>query len=183
MSLAARSIADMTIISILGETPRHDWTKDEARALISAPLSDLVYAAQMAHRRHFDANEVQVSTLLSIKTGGCPEDCAYCSQSSHHQSDVGADMLMSLASVRAAALRAKDSGATRFCMGAAWRGPKDRDMDAVCEMIAEVKSMGMETCVTLGMLEDGQAIQLKDAWLDYYNHNIRRTIPLYQKSN
>ena len=105
MSLAARSIADMTIISILGETPRHDWTKDEARALISAPLSDLVHAAQTVHRRHFDANEVQVSTLLSIKTGGCPEDCAYCSQSSHHQSDVGADKLMSLASVRAAALR------------------------------------------------------------------------------
>lgn len=181
MSLAARSIADMTIISILSETPRHDWTKDEAHALISAPLSDLVHAAQTVHRRHFDANEVQVSTLLSIKTGGCPEDCAYCSQSSHHQSDVGADKLMSLGAVRAAALRAKDSGATRFCMGAAWRGPKDRDMDAVCEMIAEVKSLGMETCVTLGMLEDDQAVQLKDAGLDYYNHNIDTSEGFYEK--
>ena len=181
MSLAALSIADMTILSILGKTPRHDWTKDEARELISAPLSDLVHAAQTVHRRHFDANEVQVSTLLSIKTGGCPEDCAYCSQSSHHQSDVGADKLMSLGAVRAAALRAKDSGATRFCMGAAWRGPKDRDMDAVCEMIAEVKSLGMETCVTLGMLEDGQAIQLKDAGLDYYNHNIDTSEDFYEE--
>tara|TARA_R110000787_G_scaffold57788_1_gene131843 strand:+ start:458 stop:1471 length:1014 start_codon:yes stop_codon:yes gene_type:complete len=153
-------------------TPRHDWTRDEIRALIDAPFNDLVHAAQTVHRTHFDANEVQVSTLLSIKTGGCPEDCAYCSQSAHNEADVGADKLMSLDAVRAAALRAKDSGATRFCMGAAWRSPKDRDMDAVCDMIREVKALGLESCVTLGMLADGQAGRLKEAGLDYYNHNI-----------
>lgn len=167
----------MTILSTIltgtgAETIRHDWTRDEARALIESPFNDLVHAAQTVHRRHFDANEVQVSTLLSIKTGGCPEDCAYCSQSANNESDIGAEKLMSLDAVRAAALRAKDAGATRFCMGAAWRGPKDRDMDAVCDMIREVKSLGLESCVTLGLLGDGQAERLKDAGLDYYNHNI-----------
>ena len=158
---------------------RHDWTMDETRALIAAPLNDLVHAAQTVHRRNFDANEVQVSTLLSIKTGGCPEDCAYCSQSAHNEADIGADKLMSLDAVRAAALRARDSGATRFCMGAAWRGPKDRDLDAVCDMIAEVKALGLESCVTLGLLDDGQADRLKDAGLDYYNHNIDTSEAFY----
>ena len=174
----------MTILSILSDPAgniRHDWTQAELRDLISAPLNDLVYAAQTVHRHHFDANEVQVSTLLSVKTGGCPEDCAYCSQSAHHEADVGAEKLMSLDAVRAAALRAKDSGATRFCMGAAWRGPKDRDLDAVCDMIAEVKSLGLESCVTLGMLEEGQAERLKDAGLDYYNHNIDTSESFYEE--
>jgi len=184
VSFAALSIADMTILSILTDSAdeiRHDWTEKEARDLIAAPLNDLVHAAQTVHRRHFDANEVQVSTLLSIKTGGCPEDCSYCSQSAHNEADVGADKLMSLDAVRAAALRAKDSGATRFCMGAAWRGPKDRDLDAVCDMIAEVKSLGLESCVTLGMLDDGQAKRLKDAGLDYYNHNIDTSETFYKE--
>ena len=184
VTFAALSIADMTILSIPSDPAieiRHDWTQAEARALISAPLNDLVHAAQTLHRHHFDANEVQVSTLLSVKTGGCPEDCAYCSQSAQHEADVGAEKLMSLEAVRAAALRAKDTGATRFCMGAAWRGPKDRDLDAVCDMIAEVKSLGLESCVTLGMLEDDQAERLKDAGLDYYNHNIDTSETFYKE--
>ena len=175
----------MTILTI-GDLPpleagalRRDWAQDEVRALMDAPLNDLVFAAQTVHRMHFDANEVQVSTLLSIKTGGCPEDCAYCSQSAHNEADVGAEKLMSLAAVKAAALRAKDAGATRFCMGAAWRGPKDRDMDAVCDMIREVKAIGLETCVTLGLLEDGQAERLSDAGLDYYNHNVDTSEAFY----
>lgn len=185
MFIPARTIADMTHETILplsgiGDI-RHDWTKAEARSLMDAPLNDLIHAAQTVHRRHFDANEVQVSTLLSIKTGGCPEDCSYCSQSAHNEADVGADKLMSLDAVRAAALRAKDAGATRFCMGAAWRGPKDRDLDAVCDMIAEVKSLGLESCVTLGMLDDGQAARLKEAGLDYYNHNIDTSEAFYEE--
>ena len=166
---------------ILTDNIRHDWNREEVRNLIAEPLNDLLYAAQTLHRRYFDANEVQVSTLLSIKTGGCPEDCAYCSQSTHHDSNVGANKLMSVAAVKAAALRAKDSGATRFCMGAAWRGPKERDLDAVCEMIAEVSSLGLESCVTLGLLTDGQAEQLKAAGLDYYNHNIDTSREFYSK--
>ena len=184
VTFASLSIADMTILSIPSDPAieiRYDWTQAEARALISAPLNDLVHAAQTLHRHHFDANEVQVSTLLSVKTGGCPEDCAYCSQSAQHEANVGAEKLMSLEAVRAAALRAKDTGATRFCMGAAWRGPKDRDLDAVCDMIAEVKSLGLESCVTLGMLEDGQAERLKDAGLDYYNHNIDTSETFYKE--
>ena len=160
---------------------RHDWTCEEARTLIAAPFGDLMQLAQMVHRRHFDAGEVQISTLLNIKTGGCPEDCAYCSQSVHHKTGVGAERLMSVDAVRAAAVRARDAGATRFCMGAAWRGPHRRDMDSVCEMIAEVRSLGMETCATLGLLEDGQAEQLKAAGLDYYNHNIDTSEAHYGK--
>ncbi|CAN0456668.1 unnamed protein product, partial [Laminaria digitata] len=171
-----------TILPLAGAGEiRHDWTKAQARALMNAPFNDLVHSAQTVHRQHFDANEVQVSTLLSIKTGGCPEDCSYCSQSAHNEADVGADKLMSLDAVRAAALRAKDAGATRFCMGAAWRGPKDRDLDAVCDMIAEVKSLGMESCVTLGLLDDGQADRLKEAGLDYYNHNIDTSEAFYEE--
>jgi len=175
----------MTILSIAellsrcDGAPRHDWTKAEARALIAAPLNDLVHAAQSVHRRHFDANEVQVSTLLSVKTGGCPEDCAYCSQSAHHDTGVPADKLMSVEAVRAAALRARDAGATRFCMGAAWRAPKDRDLDAVYDMVAAVREIGLETCMTLGMLEESQAERLAAAGLDYYNHNIDTSEAFY----
>jgi len=148
------------------------WTLTQARALFEMPFADLVFRAQGVHRAHFDANEVQMSTLLSIKTGGCPEDCGYCSQSSHFETGLKATKLMDVEAVKKAAAEAKAGGASRFCMGAAWREPKDRDMDAVCEMVAEVKAMGLETCMTLGMLTDGQAQRLADAGLDYYNHNI-----------
>lgn len=158
---------------------RRDWTAAEARALVAAPLGDLVHAAQTVHRLRFDANEVQLSTLLSVKTGGCPEDCAYCSQSARHDAGVRPGKLMATAAVRAAALRARDAGATRFCMGAAWRGPKARDLAAVCEMIREVRALGLETCATLGLLADGQAEQLRDAGLDYYNHNIDTSEAFY----
>jgi len=151
---------------------RHDWTREELAALYAKPFADQLFEAQSVHRRHFPANEVQVSTLLSIKTGGCPEDCGYCSQSSYHKSGVKAEKLMDVCAVLAEAKKAKEAGATRFCMGAAWRSPKDRDLDAVCEMISEVKALGLETCATLGMVSCSQAGKLKDAGLDYYNHNI-----------
>ncbi len=166
---------------ILTDKIRHDWTCEEVHTLISEPLNELVFAAQQTHRRHFDPNQIQISTLLSIKTGGCPEDCSYCSQSVHHTADVDAGKLISLEAVRAAAIRARDTGATRFCMGAAWRGPKDRDLNTVCKMISEVKSLGLETCVTLGLLEDEQADKLKDAGLDYYNHNIDTSESFYRE--
>ncbi len=152
--------------------PRHDWTREELRNLFGLPFSDLVFRAQTLHRMYFDPNAVQISTLLSIKTGGCPEDCAYCPQSAHYETGVDASKLMDVAAVVADARAARDRGATRFCMGAAWRAPKDRDLDAVCRMVEEVKTLGMETCVTLGMLTDAQALRLKEAGLDYYNHNL-----------
>ncbi len=151
---------------------RHDWTREELASLYAHPFADLLFDAQTVHRRHFPANEVQISTLLSIKTGGCPEDCGYCSQSAYHKSGVKAEKLMDVCAVLAEAKKAKAAGATRFCMGAAWRSPKDRDLDAVCEMVSEVKALGLETCATLGMLSCSQAGKLKDAGLDYYNHNI-----------
>jgi biotin synthase len=151
---------------------RGNWTREEALALYQAPFNDLLFQAQTVHRHHFDPNKVQLSRLLSIKTGGCPEDCGYCSQSSHHESGLKASRLMEVERVVAEASRARDAGATRYCMGAAWRGPKDRDMDAVVAMVEGVKALGMETCMTLGMLERGQAARLKAAGLDYYNHNI-----------
>lgn len=151
---------------------RHDWTREELNALYQKPFADLLFEAQSVHRRHFPANEVQISTLLSIKTGGCPEDCGYCSQSAYHKSGVKAEKLMDVCAVLAEAKKAKAAGATRFCMGAAWRAPKDRDLDAVCEMVSEVKALGLETCATLGMLSCEQAGKLKTAGLDYYNHNI-----------
>ena len=151
---------------------RHDWTREELSALFALPFSDLVFRAQTVHRLHFDANAVQISTLLSIKTGGCPEDCAYCPQSAHYETGVSASKLMDVAAVVADAKAAQERGATRFCMGAAWRSPKDRDLDAVCGMVEGVKALGMETCVTLGMLTGAQADRLKDAGLDYYNHNL-----------
>ena len=148
------------------------WTVARIEALFALPFNDLMYQAQQVHRAHFDANSIQRSTLLSIKTGGCSEDCGYCSQAARYQTGLAREDLMPLGEVLDAARAARDSGATRFCMGAAWRGPKQKDLDQVLEMVREVKSLGLETCVTLGMLKDGQAEQLKDAGLDYYNHNI-----------
>jgi len=151
---------------------RHDWQNEEVEALYALPFSDLMYRAQTVHRANFDPNEVQVSTLLSIKTGGCAEDCGYCPQSAHHESAVKAEPLMPLDKVLENATKAKDSGASRFCMGAAWRNLKDRDLERVAAMVTGVKDLGLETCVTLGMLEEHQAKRLKDAGLDYYNHNL-----------
>lgn len=151
---------------------RHDWTREELRQLFALPFTELLFRAQSVHRLHFDSREVQISTLLSIKTGGCPEDCAYCPQSAHYETGVQASKLMEVEAVLADARAAREAGASRFCMGAAWRSPKDRDLDAVCEMVAGVKALGMETCVTLGMLSNAQAARLKTAGLDYYNHNI-----------
>ena len=158
---------------------RHDWTADEALALLGLPFGELLYRAQTVHRAHFDPAEVQMSTLLSIKTGGCLEDCKYCPQSARYDTGVTAEKTMAAADVAAAARRARDAGATRYCMGAAWRSPKDRDLDRVCAMIGAVKALGMETCATLGMLADGQAERLKRAGLDYYNHNIDTSPEFY----
>ncbi len=152
---------------------RHDWSRGEVEALYALPLNDLLFQAHSRLRRYFDPNEVQISTLLSIKTGGCPEDCGYCSQSGHHRGvELDREALMSLEDVVVAAQTAKSHGANRFCMGAAWRSPRARDMDAVLEMVREVKALGMETCMTLGMLEPQQADALQAAGLDYYNHNL-----------
>jgi len=148
------------------------WTADQARALYDMPFNDLLFRAQAIHRQNFDPNAVQLSRLLSIKTGGCPEDCGYCSQSSHYSTGLSASKLMEVERVIAEARKARDAGATRYCMGAAWRSPKDRDMDAVIAMVKGVKALGMETCMTLGMLTQQQAQELGDAGLDYYNHNI-----------
>jgi len=166
---------------LLSGTIRHDWTEEEGRALYHLPFNDLVFAAQSIHRRHFNANEVQMSTLLSIKTGGCPEDCGYCNQSARFDTGLEATRLMEIDDVARAARRARDAGATRYCMGAAWREPKDRDMDTLCAMVGAVKAMGLETCMTLGMLTRQQARQLKNAGLDYYNHNIDTSEAYYGK--
>jgi len=152
--------------------PRTDWTRAEIAALFDLPFMDLLYEAQTIHRANFPRNEVQLSTLLSIKTGGCPEDCGYCSQSVSADSGLKATKLMDVRAVLQSAAQAKDNGSGRFCMGAAWRNPKERDMPALIEMVKGVREMGMETCMTLGMLSEGQAKQLADAGLDYYNHNI-----------
>jgi biotin synthase len=157
------------------------WSNAAARALFELPFADLIFRAASVHRAHFDANEVQMSTLLSIKTGGCPEDCGYCSQSAHFDTGLKATKLMALDEVKAAAAQAKAGGASRFCMGAAWREPKYRDLDAVCAMVREVKAMGLETCMTLGMLTETQAKRLADAGLDYYNHNIDTSPEYYGK--
>jgi biotin synthase len=151
---------------------RHDWTREEIRALFALPFPELMFRAQQVHRANFDPAEVQISTLLSIKTGGCPEDCAYCPQSAKYATGVKAEKLMGLDAVLREAKAAKDGGASRFCMGAAWRSPKDRDLDKVCAMVEGVKALGLETCVTLGMLTGDQAQRLKSAGLDYYNHNL-----------
>ena len=157
---------------------RHDWTRQEVGALFALPFPELIFRAQRIHRAHFDATEVQMSTLISIKTGGCPEDCAYCPQSAHYETGVKAEKLMRVDAVMAEARAAKSAGASRFCMGAAWREPKDRDLDQVCAMVEGVKAVGLETCATLGMLNEPQARRLKAAGLDYYNHNLD-TSPKY----
>jgi biotin synthase len=153
-------------------TPRHDWSIAEVEALFAQPFSDLMFQAQTVHREHFNPNEVQVSTLLSIKTGACPEDCKYCSQSARYNTDIEKERLMEVEKVLEAAKVAKDQGSTRFCMGAGWRNPKARDMPYVLEMVKGVKAMGLETCMTLGMIDGGQADELQEAGLDYYNHNL-----------
>jgi biotin synthase len=153
-------------------TLRHDWSRDEVLALFDLPFNDLLFRAHSLHRRHHDASAVQVSTLLSIKTGACPEDCAYCPQSARFDTGLKVEKLMPLDAVVARARVAKESGASRFCMGAAWRSPRDKDLAKVADMVREVKALGLETCATLGMLDAGQARTLKDAGLDYYNHNL-----------
>src|SRR3982751_5572928 len=151
---------------------RHDWTLAEVRAIHDLPLLELVHRAQTVHRAHFGDNKVQLCSLLSVKTGGCPEDCAYCPQAARYDTGVDAEKLMSLDAVLAEAQAAKASGASRFCMGAAWRSPKDRDVESVCAMVEGVKALGLETCATLGMLTPTQAKRLKGSGLDYYNHNL-----------
>jgi len=157
------------------------WTLEQAKSIFNLPLNDIIFEAQTIHRKHFSASKVQISTLLSIKTGSCPENCSYCPQSAHYQTGVKKEPLMSLDDVLKAAKKAKESGASRFCMGAAWRGPRDEDLEQVCAMVSEVKKLGLETCVTLGLLTDGQALKLKEAGLDFYNHNIDTSEDFYDK--
>jgi biotin synthase len=164
--IAAAASADMSGIV------RHDWTREEVRALFARPFPELMFRAQSIHRRYFDPTEVQISTLLSIKTGGCPEDCAYCPQSVRYDTGVEAEKLMAVDAVLAEARAAKAAGASRFCMGAAWREPRDRDLDKVCAMVAGIRAIGLESCATLGMLTAAQAKRLKAAGLDYYNPNL-----------
>ena len=154
------------------EKIRHDWTVDEVKALFKKPFSDLIFEAQTMHREFFNPNQVQVSTLLSIKTGRCPEDCGYCPQSVRFDTEVETEALLPLGEVIEKAKQAKENGSSRFCMGAAWRSPKDKDLEPVIEMVKAVKSLGLETCVTLGMLNAEQSVRLKEAGLDYYNHNL-----------
>ncbi|WP_027535081.1 biotin synthase BioB [Bradyrhizobium sp. WSM3983] len=163
------------------EAVRHQWTRPEAESIYNLPFSDLVLRAQSTHRSNFDPNTIEFASLLSIKTGGCPEDCGYCSQSARYDTGVGATRLLDQADVIAAAERAKDAGATRFCMAAAWRSPKDRELDRVCDMVAKVKGLGLETCVTLGMLTFEQAERLAAAGLDFYNHNVDTSPEFYDK--
>lgn len=160
---------------------RHDWQLDEVLALYALPFNDLIYQAQTIHRQYFDPNEVQVSSLLSIKTGACSEDCGYCPQSARYTTGLTPEPLMSVDAVIAAAQQAKAQGASRFCMGAAWRKPKDKDVEQVVEMVQGVKALGMETCVTLGMLTDGQTARLKEGGLDYYNHNLDTSEEFYSE--
>jgi len=158
---------------------RHDWSRNEIEQLFNLPFNDLLFHAQQVHRAHFNPNEVQVSTLLSIKTGRCPEDCGYCPQSVRYDTGVENESLMPLEQVLEQARAAKAKGSSRFCMGAAWRSPKDRDLDQVVEMVKEVKALGLETCLTLGMLTDAQTQRLKEAGLDYYNHNLDTSPEFY----
>jgi len=160
---------------------RHDWQLAEVLALFALPFNDLIFKAQSTHREHFDPNEVQISSLLSIKTGSCSEDCGYCPQSARYDSGLTPEALMPIDKVLQAAQQAKDQGASRFCMGAAWRQPKDRDIERVVEMVQGVKALGMETCVTLGMLTDTQTARLKEGGLDYYNHNLDTSEDYYSE--
>jgi biotin synthase len=164
----------------LHDTPRSDWTAAEIAALFALPFPELMFRAASVHRAHFDPAQVQISTLISIKTGGCPEDCSYCTQSVSNPTGLKATKLMDVDAVLTEARAARDAGASRFCMGAAWRGPKDKDLESVCAMVEGVKALGMETCVTAGMLTAAQAARLKQAGLDYYNHNLD-TSPEYYR--
>ncbi|MFT5083525.1 MAG: biotin synthase [Lentisphaeria bacterium] len=164
--------ANSTNSTSTNATVRHDWTRSEVQALFSQPFNDLLFQAQTVHRRHFNPNHVQVSTLCSIKTGACPEDCAYCPQSARYDTGLEREKLMAVDKVIGEAKVAKAGGATRFCMGAAWRSPKGKDMPYVVDMVKGVKALGLETCMTLGMLDEGQAKSLSQAGLDYYNHNL-----------
>jgi biotin synthase len=160
---------------------RHEWSEEEVRALFALPFNDLMFQAQTVHRQNFDPNEVQVSTLLSIKTGACPEDCKYCPQSGHYNTGLEKERLMQVEKVLEKARKAKETGSTRFCMGAAWKHPADKDMPYVVEMVKGVKELGLETCMTLGMLDEDKAGQLADAGLDYYNHNLDTSPEFYDK--
>ncbi|WP_028469708.1 biotin synthase BioB [Neptunomonas japonica] len=165
-----------------GKAPvRNDWTVEEVQALFDLPFNDLMFNAQTVHRQYFNPNEVQVSTLLSIKTGACPEDCKYCPQSGHYNTGLEKERLMKVDKVLEKARQAKASGSTRFCMGAAWKHPADKDMPYVVDMVKQVKALGLETCMTLGMLDEGKADQLADAGLDYYNHNLDTSPEYYDK--
>lgn len=160
---------------------RHDWPRGEAQRLYDQPFADLIFQAQSIHRQNFDPNHVETASLLSIKTGGCPEDCGYCSQSASYDTGVKATRLMDQNTVVETARCARDAGASRFCMAAAWRNPKDRDLDQVCEMVSAVKALGMETCATLGMLTPDQAARLREAGLDFYNHNVDTSPEFYSR--
>jgi biotin synthase len=164
--------ANPVSIGAMTPTIRHNWQLDEVQALYAMPFNDLIFKAQTVHRSHFDPNEIQISSLLSIKTGSCSEDCGYCPQSARYDAGIKSEALMPVDEVLQMAQRAKDQGASRFCMGAAWRKPKDKDVERVIEMVQGVKALGMETCVTLGMLTDAQTERLKEGGLDYYNHNL-----------
>ena len=157
------------------------WTLEQATSIFNLSLNEIIFEAQTTHRKHFSTNKVQISTLLSIKTGSCPENCSYCPQSAHYQTKVKKEPLMALEEVLIAAKKAKESGASRFCIGAAWRGPRDEDLEQVCKMVSEVKKLGLETCATLGLLKDDQALKLKQAGLDFYNHNIDTSEEFYSK--
>jgi biotin synthase len=178
---SADNRAALTVAALAAGEARTDWTLDEVRALYTAPFADLLYAAQTVHRKHFNPNQIQISTLLSVKTGGCPEDCGYCPQSVRYEAGVASEPLMQLDEVVANARAARDQGATRFCMGAAWRSPKPKQMANIVEMVKAVNELGMETCATLGMLEPEQAQELKDAGLDYYNHNLDTSENYYKQ--
>jgi len=163
------------------KTIRHNWKTKEVENLFNLPLNDLLFKSHSVHRESFNNNEMQLSTLLSIKTGSCPEDCAYCPQSAHHNADLEKEKLIELKRVEEAAIAAKKNGSTRFCMGAAWRKPTDKDLDIVCKMVEKVSSLGLETCATLGMLNKNQAIRLANSGLDYYNHNIDTSESYYKQ--
>ena len=162
-----------------GSAVRHDWTREQILSLFNQPFNDLLFDAQVVHRQHFNPNQVQLSTLLSIKTGACPEDCKYCPQSARYDTGLEKEKLLQIQQVIDAAKIAKDSGSSRFCMGAAWRSPHDRDIPAVAEMVRQVKALGLETCMTLGMLSEEQSEKLADAGLDYYNHNLDTSEEFY----
>jgi len=177
----ATSNQSLSLDALANGQPRTDWSIEEVRALYAAPFMDLLYAAQSVHRQHFNPNQVQISTLLSVKTGGCPEDCGYCPQSVRFETGVDNEPLLDIDTVIANAKAARDKGATRFCMGAAWRSPKPKQMAGIVRMVEEVSKLGMETCATMGMLEPSQAQELKDAGLDYYNHNLDTSENYYKK--